>query len=378
MKQEKGMRLIAQGIGGAALLLAAGAAAAADSSVTLYGVADSFIQYLDNGGTHSFSARSGGATGSLFGLTGTEDLGGGLTTKFDLEGEFNINSGTLYANTTSLFYRQAWVGLADAKFGSLTFGRQYEPSFVIAYPADPFRLNENLSLASANVLAVDRNTLSTQSDSGRADNAILYQSPSLRGVRLYGMYAFSGTVAQPVPMSNGNALSLAASYRGYGLYAGLAYTNQHSGQETVAGLPGPLNLLGTEHFVAALAYQIGIANLQFIYTYVRADDPPAKSLAALLGTAHSYGMVQLGATIQATAADSILLAASQRDVRGAHDNAVAFEVGAEHALSRRTSLYLRAGYIKNNGDSTVSWPGIVVSQSAAKQVLTAMGMTHRF
>ncbi|HTJ94475.1 MAG TPA: porin, partial [Pararobbsia sp.] len=338
----------------------------------------SFIQYLDNGGQHSFSSRSGGATGSLFGLTGTEDLGGGLKTRFDLEGEFNLNNGSLYANTTSLFYRQAWVGLADPKFGTLTFGRQYEPSFVIAYPADPFRLNENLSLTSANVLAVDRNTLSTQSDSGRASNAILYQSPELRGVRLYGMYAFSGTVTQPVPMTNGNMFALAASYRGYGLYAGLAYSNQQSGQETVAGLPGPLNLLATEHFVAALAYQIGITNLQVLYTYVRADDPPAKSLAALAGTAHSYGMVQLGATIQATPADAIMLAATQRDVRGAHDNAVGFEIGAEHALSRRTSFYLRAGYIKNNGNSVVSWPGIVVSQFATKQVLAALGITHRF
>ncbi|MFT4065323.1 porin [Paraburkholderia sp.] len=372
------MRLIAQGIGGTALLLAAGGAVAADSSVTLYGVADTFIQYLDNGGTHAFSARSGGATGSLFGLTGTEDLGGGLKAKFDLEGEFNLNNGTLYADTTTLFYRQAWVGLVDEKLGSLTLGRQYEPSFVITYPADPFRLNENLSLVAANVLAVDRNTLSAQSDTGRASNAILYKSPDLRGVQLYGMYAFSGSVAQPVPATTGNVLSLAASYRGYGLYAGLAYTNQHSGQETVPGLPGSLNLLGTEHFIAALAYQIGIANLQMTYAYVRADDPPARSLAALLGTAHSYSMAQLGATIQATPADAIQLAMSQRDVRGAHDNAVAFEVGAEHALSRRTSLYLRAGYIKNNGDSTVSWPGIVVSQTATKQFLAALGMTHRF
>jgi len=374
------MRLIARGLGGAALLVAAGAAAAADSgsSITLYGVADSFIQYLDNGGTHSISARSGGATGSLFGLTGTEDLGGGLKAKFDLEGEFNLNSGSLYASTTSLFYRQAWVGLVDAKFGSLTFGRQYKPGFLIAYPADPFRLNENLSLASAGVLTIDRNTLSTQLDTGRASNSILYQSPDLRGVRLYGMYAFSGTASEPVPMTNGNLLGVAATYRGYGFYAGLAYTRQQSGQETVAGLPGPLNLLSTEQFVAALAYQIGIANLQLIYTYVRADDPPAKSLAALLGTAHSSDMVQLGATIQVTPADAIMLTALQRDVRGAHDNAVAFEVGAEHALSKRTSVYLRAGYIKNNGDSTVSWPGIVVNQSGTKQVLAALGVTHRF
>lgn len=55
------MRLISQGICGATLALAAGSAMAADSSVTLYGVADTFIQYLDNGGSHSYSERSGGS-----------------------------------------------------------------------------------------------------------------------------------------------------------------------------------------------------------------------------------------------------------------------------------------------------------------------------
>jgi GBP family porin len=41
-------------------------------------VVDVFGQYLDNGGNHSFSERSGGNTGSQFGLKGTEDLGNGL------------------------------------------------------------------------------------------------------------------------------------------------------------------------------------------------------------------------------------------------------------------------------------------------------------
>jgi GBP family porin len=192
------MRLISQGICGATLVLAAGSAAAADSSVTLYGVADTFVQYLDNGGNHSFSERSGGATGSLFGLKGDEDLGGGLTAQFDVETGFNINNGSLFADTNALFYRQAWVGLNDSKYGSLTMGRQYEPSFRVVYPTDPYRANEVLSPFSAAVLTVDRKTLSTQYDSGRASNSILYQSPNMGGLQLYGMYAFAATVTQPI------------------------------------------------------------------------------------------------------------------------------------------------------------------------------------
>ncbi|MGA7782250.1 MAG: porin [Paraburkholderia sp.] len=372
------MRLISQGICGATLALAAGSAMAADSSVTLYGVADTFIQYLDNGGSHSYSERSGGSTGSQFGLKGNEDLGGGLSAQFDVETGFNLNNGSLFADTSALFYRQAWVGLSDAQYGSLTMGRQYEPSFRVIYPTDPYRANEVLSPLSADVLAVDRNTLSTQYDSGRASNSVLYQSPNMGGVQLYGMYAFSATVTQPVPATTGNMLNVGANYSGYGLYAGLAYVNQHPGQETIASLPTALNLLSTEHFIGALAYRVGIVNFQFNYSYQRAQDPSARSLAALLGTAHSLSVAELGATIQATAADTIEIAGIQRSVRGAHDNAPGIEVGADHAISKRTSFYVRAGYIKNNGSATISWPGVTVSEAGTKQVLATVGMVHRF
>ncbi|HZZ11485.1 MAG TPA: porin [Paraburkholderia sp.] len=371
------MRFINQGVCGATLILAAGGAAA-QSSVTLYGVVDANIQYQSNGGVHSYSEKSGGSTGSLFGLKGEEDLGGGLKAQFDVESGFNVNNGGLFADTTALFYRQAWVGLTSAQYGSLTMGRQYDPSFRVIYPAEPFRANEVLSPFSANVLAVDRNTLSTQYDSGRASNSIMYQSPDLRGVKLYGMYAFSTTVTQPVPATSGNMLNVGASYSGYGFYAGLAYVNQHPGQETIATLPGPLNLLGTEHFIGALAYRIGIVNFQFNYSYNRAQDPAPGSLAARVGTAHSLSIAELGATIQATPADLITIAGVQRNVRGAHDNTPSIEVGVDHSISKRTSFYLRAGYMKNNGTATVSWPGITVSEPGTKQILAALGMTHRF
>lgn len=372
------MRSISQGLCGAAFLVAASGAAAADSGVTLYGVADTFVQYLDNGGTHSYSMRSGGSTGSLFGLRGDEDLGGGLKAQFNVENGFNLNNGSQFIDTTALFYRQAWVGLNQSTYGALTFGRQYEPSFRAVYPTDPFRVNEVMSPFSALVLTVDRNTLSTQYDSGRASNSILYQSPNLRGVQFYGMYAFANTVTQPVPASSGNMLNLAMTYSGYGLYAAVAYVNQHSGQETIASLPAPLNLLSTEHFIGALAYRFGIVNLQFNYSYQRTKDAPARSLAALIGAAHSLSTAELGATIQVTSVDSIEIAGVERDVRGAHDNTLGVQVGADHSLSKRTALYLRAGYMKNNGSATVSWPGVTVSAPGTKQAMAAVGITHRF
>jgi hypothetical protein len=39
---------------------------------------------------------------------------------------------------------------------------------------------------------------------------------------------------------------------------------------------------------------------------------------------------------------------------------------------------MRAGYMKNNGSATTSWPGITVTEPNASQTLVLMGMTHRF
>jgi predicted porin len=395
-------------------MLAAGSAAA-QTSVTLYGVVDVFGQYLYNGsgtksgpgtayvpGTHSFSERSGGSTGSLIGFKGSEELGGGLKAVFDLESGFNVNNGTFFADSTTMFYRQSWVGLKHDSYGSLTFGRQYQPSFWATYPTDPFRGNEVMSpLAAADLAgARDAATLATQYVSGRTSNSIVYQSPDWRGVRLYGMYALAAAVTQPVVVTSGNMLDLAATYSGYGLYVGLSYQFQHGGRETaslgqfpagtpLAGQPLPastFDLVATEHYTGAIAYRIGVVNVQFNYSYNRPKDPgngtivtvpgvgPVAPLAAFV---HPSSIMEAGATIQATVADVIEIAGIYRSVRGVHDNTPGIEIGADHSISKRTSIYMRTGYFKNNGIANMSWPGVTAADGS-KQVLAVLGMTHRF
>ncbi len=297
---------------------------------------------------------------------------------FDIESGYNINNGSLFADTSALFYRQAWVGLTNDKYGTLTFGRHYQPTFWVVYPTDPFRGNEVLSPLSAAVLAVDRNTLATQYVTGRTSNSVLYKSPNLAGFQLYALYGLAATVTQPIPQTAGNTLDLAATYSGYGAYAAIAYQYQHPGIATIKVLPTTLNLLGTEHYTGALGYRIGIVNLQFNYAYHRPKDAAPRSIAALLGLGRSYSIMEYGATIQATPADTIEIAGIQRNVRGVHDNTQGVELGVDHSISKRTTFYMRAGYMKNNGTATMSWPGVTVTGTDASQTLVALGMTHRF
>jgi predicted porin len=121
----------------AAMAVVAGAQA--QSSVTVYGVVDMNMSSNDITGSGSQSGLGVNALStSRVGLKGTEDLGGGLKAEFQLEGALNPTTGqlgttsktigtTAAANQTSqaatLFNREAWIGLTDAKLGSIRVGR---------------------------------------------------------------------------------------------------------------------------------------------------------------------------------------------------------------------------------------------------------------
>ena len=104
----------------------------AQSSVTLYGVIDNGIAYSNSqttlgstsNGAHNVQLSPGIWEGSKFGMKGSEDLGGGLSAIFNLMSRFNSANGSAQF-PGAMFAQQAWVGLQDKAYGSLTLGRQY-------------------------------------------------------------------------------------------------------------------------------------------------------------------------------------------------------------------------------------------------------------
>ncbi|MEX3691254.1 porin [Paraburkholderia sp. BR14263] len=114
-----------------ALFAAAASSAFAQSSVTLYGIVDEAIRYQTNagpGGNDQVAMTSGPETHSRWGLRGSEDLGDSWSAIFRLENGFEAFNGQLHVPGT-LFSRQAFVGLSNKTWGSLTFGRQYAPAY---------------------------------------------------------------------------------------------------------------------------------------------------------------------------------------------------------------------------------------------------------
>src|SRR4249920_604342 len=110
-----------------ATLLALAGTAAQAQSVTVYGLLDSGIEYLDKVGATSKSlTRMPGLSGSVpsrLGFRGSEDLGGGLKADFTLEMGLGVDSGTFNQGGRG-FGRQAWIGLSGP-WGAVQLGRQY-------------------------------------------------------------------------------------------------------------------------------------------------------------------------------------------------------------------------------------------------------------
>lgn len=201
-------------------------AAHAQSSVTLYGLTDVGVTYLNsaqtgkigghlNGGSQIAltDAHTTGLSGSRWGLRGAEDLGGGLQAIFVLENGFMVNSGAL-AQGGAEFGRQAYVGLVSNNAGTVTAGRQYDP---LVESVQQFSAPYWAGYMSSHVGDVDN-----LSNTNRINNSIKYTSPSFFGIRAAALYSFGGVAGN---QTQNQIWSLGASFIGGAFSMGAGYLN---------------------------------------------------------------------------------------------------------------------------------------------------------
>ncbi|WP_321936315.1 porin [Paraburkholderia sp. J8-2] len=186
----------------AVALITVASQAHAQNSVTLYGIIDTSIQYVHNSGGQStaISLVSGNQSGSRWGLKGKEDLGGGLSTIFKLENGFDSTSGAL-GQGGRMFGRQAYVGLQDTSWGTLTLGRQYDPLVDLVQPVQPDEYLGGFFTSPGDIDNAD--------NSVRVNNAVKWASPTWGGFNLSAMYSFGGVAGS---VGSGQTYSGAFSY----------------------------------------------------------------------------------------------------------------------------------------------------------------------
>lgn len=218
-----------------AMASAAAMPAAAQSSVTLYGVADVGINYTSNvAGGGLTELRSGNILTSRFGFRGREDLGNGLAAIFNLESGFNLDSGTS-SSATTFFNRQSWVGLSADGIGQITVGLQL-PTI-----SDVFVAYANSTFMGSQTAALDGGATAAGSSAARFNNLIggtrLANMIKIKSASFAGFSLSAMTVPGEVAGSNraGRADSVGLSYNQGPVEAGIAY--QRTNCPEVTGCP---------------------------------------------------------------------------------------------------------------------------------------------
>jgi predicted porin len=108
-------------------------AAYAQSSVTLYGIPDLGVRYVDNQGLASVtSLSSGGVRTGRLGLRGREDPGGGMSAGLKLETAMFPNTGAARLATApgQFWTRDAYVELGHKDYSTLRMGYDLNPTCV--------------------------------------------------------------------------------------------------------------------------------------------------------------------------------------------------------------------------------------------------------
>jgi predicted porin len=360
-------------------VLAASGAAMAQSSLTLYGVADAFVGSRQTTGISLNTAGSmvtaeqrqsaidsGGLNDSRWGLKGTEDLGSGLKANFVLENGFDISNG---ASAGTLFGRQAFVGLSSRDLGALSLGRQYgayenvRSAFLSAQGNSPafdatngvpltqtlaiYAVKGAFTLPPVNNPSV-RDDINTASVGGRIgawagyqariDNSIRYETPNISGFQAAVVYGFGENKSAGADATKNASFSL--TYVNGPLALGLA----HQDDELVRDFHLKNTAIGGN-------YDLGLARVFLAYNQ-------AKYTGLAKQNEWSVGVrAPLGATM--------LVAQYARSNGDDLGKSQSLGVSAEYSLSKRTTAY--AGFNQTNA-----------YQNLVKNNVFGLGVRHTF
>ncbi|MFL9964888.1 porin [Paraburkholderia sediminicola] len=387
-----------------AALSAAGAAsvvpglAHAQSSVTLYGIIDTGINYVSNaGGQHQYAMSSGYNSGSRFGFRGTEDLGDGLKTVFDLENGFDNTTGKA-SQGGLLFGRQAYVGLSSRTAGTVTLGRQYD---LVVDEVGRFAFAA-LGGGSSSAHSGDIDNLH---NTYRINNAVKYVTPTIGGFRfgaLYGLGGVSGDASR-------NQVISAGMHYVYGAFAaGAGYVNARnpnisffgtSSQTTLTAattnatspaFSGFLSAHTYQDIAVGASYRFGKATIAGTYSNIAfkgvgdttsGPNPSHYSGTAVFNDAEVSVQYDLGHAIRVGMAYDYLKGNGIDSNPGAIYNQVA--ANAAYYFSKRTSVYLVGVYqhasgTDSRGKAAVAAMNQQTASTSASQSLVRIGLRTVF
>lgn len=359
----------------------------AQSSVTLYGVLDTGVEYVShaNAGGKGI-VRMPSITGELpsrWGLRGSEDLGGGYKAVFALESGLNVGNGTM-GQGTRLFGRQSWVGI-ESPYGTLSFGRQYTMTYYAVLDSD---------LLGPNIYGLP--SLDAYIPNGRADNAVAWRG-KFGGFTAGAMYSFGrdsagtgnspgqGTCAGPVPGDTTTCRLWSAMLKYDSTAFGLAasYEEQRGGSDTAAAnffdgvKPLPLTASGDKDDRAQVNGYVNAFGMKFgggwIGRWVDTDASGGPNL-------HS-NLFYLTANYYVTPAFLVDTGVYHVTVSGQDARATLGVLRGTYFLSKQTAVYLQGAYLANSAHAAFSVSaggGGTTPAPGQNQVGVMAGIRHMF
>ncbi|MBU9563616.1 porin [Burkholderia multivorans] len=307
-------------------------AAQAQSSVTLFGVLDGGLLYTNktldpatgrNAGKQ-VSVIDGGSYYSQLGLTGTEDLGGGVKATFRLVSGLNIANGGLLHCNGNLFGCEAWVGIEGAP-GKLKLGLQFSPFFLAVYDTDP----RSLSLFGSGSIPLVDNVLGTGIFNA---NAVSYTSPTIAGLQVSGLYAFGGKAGD---FQAGRQYAVRVKYQLGGLTVNAAIYDGNSGGTAQTPVPTTVQYEGR---LLGVGYQFGSVTAKASFVNYKVAGSFNNNVYGggltwyVLPTLDVNGGVWVTSDRNRTTNHSVLAA-----------------LGTDYFLSKATTLYAQVGVVNNHG-----------------------------
>lgn len=391
-------------IGALVLGTIAGAAHADDGNyVELYGLLDTAVGYVDHSLSgspvfpstvnpvsatsatkHLVGMFAGGESMSRWGMRGSENLGGGWSTFFDLESAINLPTGTSSNAAASiagpkttvaapsaingqLFSRGAFVGLHNDQYGSLSFGRQTALSFDVINAYDPTSAAQLFSpIGFSGSYSAGGIT-----EGSRQDNAVKYKG-QFGPVNFGVSYAFGNETTFGAGSSWNAALGYEAN--GFGV-EGTYYADRdtlHAGS-TGSGLGDDVGNVGAydDHGAMIVAkYNFGPATAKAGYEHYQltglnqtaegayaTDSYFGYTYATInaVGKSSSNNLYFVGGDYKITPAFDVAVGVYDTQETSANGNSEAggnqwqYSLLADYKLSRRTDIYAGYMFSKYNG-----------------------------
>jgi predicted porin len=346
-------------------VLAASGAAMAQSTVTLYGLADVWLGSVnvDTGATSTRTTKvdSGGAATSKWGMMGSEDLGGGLKANFKLEQGLWLDTGTPNSTSNNGFTRQAYVGFSG-DFGEVRMGHTTTPFDDVSGALDAVFDSDLSPMNGAdsygNVPAVFTSVRYT----ARPGNMIYYHAPTMGGFSGAVSYGLNETDSTTVGTSN---TSLNLTYAAGPLAANFGYqvqkTDGQGSDVKFTRLSGSYNFgVATAKVVLGSVKNASIAVATALTTGAMSYNDGASTSEYLLGVDVP---VSAALTVSAAYADST------DNGKAGDTERSGYSFAALYSLSKRTALY--GGYKAMKYDFTGATADVKVN-------IFALGILHKF